>query len=99
MLLETQSLRSHALYLFTECVDLVVERILEQDNPPNRKLLIGNWKQVSGKVKQQWGKLTDDSLAQINGKRDELVGRIQEAYGINRDEADRQVRDWESLNQ
>ena len=59
----------------------------------------GNWKQVSGKVKQQWGKLTDDSLAQINGKRDELVGTIQEAYGINRDEADRQVRDWESLNQ
>jgi uncharacterized protein YjbJ (UPF0337 family) len=59
----------------------------------------GNWKQVSGKVKQQWGKLTDNSLAQINGKRDELVGKIQEAYGINRDEADRQVRDWESLNQ
>ena len=59
----------------------------------------GNWKQVSGKVKQQWGKLTDDTLAQINGKRDQLVGQIQEAYGINRDEADRQVRDWESLNQ
>ena len=59
----------------------------------------GNWKQVSGKVKQQWGKLTDDTLTQINGKRDHLVGKIQEAYGINRDEADRQVRDWESLNQ
>ena len=43
----------------------------------------GNWKQVSGKVKQQWGQLTDDSLTQINGKRDELVGKIQEAYGIN----------------
>jgi uncharacterized protein YjbJ (UPF0337 family) len=54
---------------------------------------------VSGKVKQQWGKLTDDTLAQINGQRDQLVGKIQEAYGVNRDEADRQVRDWESLNQ
>jgi uncharacterized protein YjbJ (UPF0337 family) len=58
----------------------------------------GNWKQVTGKVKQQWGKLTDDTLAQVNGKRDELVGKIQEAYGISRDEADRQVRDWEKLN-
>jgi uncharacterized protein YjbJ (UPF0337 family) len=59
----------------------------------------GNWKQVSGKIKQQWGKLTDDSLTQINGKRDELVGRIQEAYGVTRDDAERQVKDWESMNQ
>jgi len=59
----------------------------------------GRWNQTKGAVKKQWGKLTDDSLAQINGKRDQLVGKIQEAYGINRDEADRQVRDWESLNQ
>jgi uncharacterized protein YjbJ (UPF0337 family) len=58
----------------------------------------GNWKQMTGKVKQQWGKLTDDVLTQINGQRDELVGKIQEAYGISRDEADRQVRDWERLN-
>jgi uncharacterized protein YjbJ (UPF0337 family) len=55
----------------------------------------GNWKQVTGKVKQQWGKLTDDTLTEINGERDELVGKIQEAYGLTRDEADRQVRDWE----
>ena len=52
----------------------------------------GNWKQVRGKVKQQWGKLTDDSLVQINGEREELIGKIQEAYGVTRDEADRQVR-------
>jgi len=58
----------------------------------------GNWKQVSGKVKQQWGKLTDDALTQINGQRDQLVGKIQEAYGINRDEAEKQVKDWERLN-
>jgi uncharacterized protein YjbJ (UPF0337 family) len=56
----------------------------------------GNWKQVRGKVKQQWGKLTDDTLARINGEREELVGKIQVAYGITRDEAERQVRDWEN---
>jgi uncharacterized protein YjbJ (UPF0337 family) len=55
----------------------------------------GNWKQVTGKVKQQWGKLTDDTIATINGEREELVGKIQEAYGITRDEADHQVREWE----
>ena len=58
----------------------------------------GNWKQVTGKVKLQWGKLTDDALTQINGQRDELVGKIQEAYGISRDEADREVKEWEKLN-
>lgn len=58
----------------------------------------GNWKQFTGKVKSQWGKLTDDEITEINGKRDQLVGKIQEAYGIGQDEADRQVRDWEKLN-
>jgi uncharacterized protein YjbJ (UPF0337 family) len=55
----------------------------------------GNWKQLKGKVKQQWGKLTDDDLTLIEGQRDELVGRIQERYGLAKDEADRQVKDWE----
>ena len=55
----------------------------------------GNWNQVKGKVKQQWGKLTDDQLDVISGNRDILVGRVQEAYGITREEAERQVRDWE----
>ncbi|MBL8687700.1 MAG: CsbD family protein [Rhodospirillaceae bacterium] len=56
----------------------------------------GNWKTFKGKVKQQWGKLTDDDLTQIEGKRDELVGRLQERYGIAKDEADKQIKDWES---
>ena len=56
----------------------------------------GNWKQLKGKVKQQWGKLTDDDLTLIEGQRDELIGRIQERYGLAKDEADRQVKDWES---
>jgi len=46
-------------------------------------------------VKEQWGKLTDDDLMQIDGQRDQLVGRVQERYGLAREEADRQVREWE----
>lgn len=55
----------------------------------------GDWKQAQGKVKQQWGKLTDDDLTYAAGKRDELVDKIQERYGIAKDEADKQVTDWE----
>ena len=55
----------------------------------------GNWKTFKGQVKQQWGKLTDDDLDVIAGRREELVGRIQNAYGMSRDDADRQIREWE----
>lgn len=55
----------------------------------------GNWKQAKGDVKAQWGKLTDDDLARIEGNRDILVGRIEEAYGIAREEAEKQVKAWE----
>jgi uncharacterized protein YjbJ (UPF0337 family) len=51
----------------------------------------GNWKQFTGKAKVQWGKLTDDQLDVIAGKRDQLIGRIQERYGISVDEAEKQV--------
>jgi len=54
----------------------------------------GNWKQFKGGVKEQWGKLTDDDFDVIAGKRDKLVGRIQERYGIAKDDASRQVDDW-----
>jgi uncharacterized protein YjbJ (UPF0337 family) len=54
----------------------------------------GKWKQMKGSVKQQWGKLTDDDLDVVAGKKDVLVGKLQERYGITRDEAARQVRDW-----
>ncbi len=59
----------------------------------------GNWKQIKGKVKEQWGKLTDDHLDIIAGKRDQLVGKIQENYGVARDVAERQVKEWEDRNQ
>jgi uncharacterized protein YjbJ (UPF0337 family) len=53
----------------------------------NRDTLVGQWKQLKGKVKQQWGRLTDDELDVINGRYDELAGLIQERYGYSRDEA------------
>lgn len=55
----------------------------------------GNWKQIKSKVKQQWGNLSDEQLDTISGKRDQLIAQIQECYGIARDEAERQVTEWE----
>ncbi len=60
----------------------------------NKDIIAGNWKQLVGKAKVQWGKLTDDDLALIEGRQDQLVGKIQERYGIARDEAERQVKEW-----
>ena len=54
----------------------------------------GNWKQFKGKVKEQWGRLTDDDLDVIGGKKDQLAGKIQESYGISKDEAERQIDRW-----
>ena len=54
----------------------------------------GNWKQFSGKVKEQWGNLTEDDLTVISGKQDQLVGRIQERYGITKEAAQRDVDNW-----
>jgi len=58
----------------------------------------GDWKQFKGKVKEGWGKLTDDELDVIAGRRDQLVGAIQKRYGIAREEAERQVQDFEGSN-
>lgn len=51
----------------------------------------GDWKQVSGKVRAQWGKLTDDDLARIGGRKDELVGKLQVHYGHSKEEAEKHV--------
>lgn len=61
----------------------------------NQDILVGNWKQLKGKVKTQWGKLTDDDLALIEGKRDVLAGKIQERYGYSKDEAEKTLKEWE----
>ncbi len=55
----------------------------------------GNWKQLRGAAQEQWGKLTNDDLDVVEGQRDQLVGKIQERYGIEKDEARRQVDEWE----
>jgi uncharacterized protein YjbJ (UPF0337 family) len=54
----------------------------------------GNWKQFKGNVKKQWGKLTDDQIDVIAGKRHKLAGTIHETYGISKDEAEKQLADF-----
>jgi uncharacterized protein YjbJ (UPF0337 family) len=56
--------------------------------------LEGNWKQIKGKVKEQWGKLTDDDLTAINGQREQLEGKIQERYGMQKDKVKQEVDNW-----
>jgi uncharacterized protein YjbJ (UPF0337 family) len=60
----------------------------------NQDTLKGQWLQLKGKARQQWGKLTDDDMDQIQGQAEQLVGRVQERYGVARDEAQRQVDGW-----
>lgn len=55
----------------------------------------GSWSQTKGAVKEQWGKLTDDDLLEIEGRRDQLIGKIQARYGISREAAEAQVSGWE----
>jgi uncharacterized protein YjbJ (UPF0337 family) len=54
----------------------------------------GNWKQFKGKAQQQWGELTDDDLDVVEGKREELAGRLQQRYGYARDQAEREIDSW-----
>ena len=54
----------------------------------------GQWAQVKGKAREQWGKLTDDDVDVVAGKRDQLTGKIQERYGIAKEEATQQVSTW-----
>ena len=63
-------------------------------------IVAGNWKQFSGKIKQKWGQLTDDELAQVNGKREQLEGMLQARYGYDKVQAQKAIDDWitESAN-
>lgn len=60
----------------------------------NEDILQGKWAQLKGRVKEQWGKLTDDEIDELDGQKDQLVGKIQERYGIARDQAARDVDAW-----
>jgi uncharacterized protein YjbJ (UPF0337 family) len=60
----------------------------------NEDQVKGNWKQFKGKVKEKWGKLTDDDLEVIEGRADQLVGKLQERYGIAKQEAEKQYKEF-----
>ncbi|EJL82249.1 CsbD family protein [Pantoea sp. BIGb0393] len=64
----------------------------------NEDRISGNWKQFKGKVKEKWGDLTDDDMTVVEGKRDQLVGKIQERYGYEKDRAEKEVKEWEDSN-
>lgn len=61
----------------------------------NKDIIEGNWEELKGIVKEQWGELTDDRLQVIAGRREQLAGEIQQAYGISKEEAEKQVRAFE----
>jgi uncharacterized protein YjbJ (UPF0337 family) len=61
----------------------------------NKDILEGNWKEIKGNVQKQWGKLTNDHLDQINGSREKLSGAIQKSYGVAREDAEKQMKEWE----
>ena len=65
----------------------------------NRDIMEGNWTEFKGKVQQQWGKLTNDDLETIEGKRKELVGHLQKRYGYAMDRAEKEVDDFLKLYQ
>ena len=60
----------------------------------NRDTLKGQWMQVKGKVREQWGKLTDDEIDQMQGNAEMLIGKIQERYGRSREEAEQEFDNW-----
>lgn len=64
----------------------------------NNDRIQGRWKQLKGMVKEHWGRLTDDDLEVIAGRRDQLLGRIQQRHDVAKDEAHRQVRHWDRRN-
>lgn len=61
----------------------------------NKDIIKGKWSQLSGKLKEKWAKLTDDDVNQLDGHREYLVGKLQERYGIAKDKADVQVKEFE----
>jgi uncharacterized protein YjbJ (UPF0337 family) len=61
----------------------------------NEDTLKGQWTQLKGKAREKWGKLTNDDLDLIQGRAQQLVGQIQERYGVAREEAERQVKEWQ----
>jgi uncharacterized protein YjbJ (UPF0337 family) len=81
---------------FSLSIDRPVAFFSHKEAVMNWDTVKGNWTQYKGKVKEQWGKLTDDQIDVIGGQRDQLIGKIQEAYGISKDEAEQQIKSFEN---
>lgn len=64
----------------------------------NRDIAKGNFTQLKGKIKEQWGKLTDDEIDELEGKSEILAGKLQERYGLNREDAERQAKEFQDRN-
>lgn len=62
----------------------------------NWDIVQGNWTQWKGRLKEKWGDLTDDDIQMLDGKKDQIAGKLQERYGIARDEAEKQLDEWAS---
>jgi uncharacterized protein YjbJ (UPF0337 family) len=61
----------------------------------NKEQFQGQWNQIKGKVKEKWGKLTDDDITVINGKREQLVGTLQKKYGIEKEKVEKEISEFE----
>jgi uncharacterized protein YjbJ (UPF0337 family) len=66
----------------------------KRSDPMNWDRVEGNWKEFQGKVQQKWGKLTNDDMNVVAGKRTELSGRLQQRYGYAKDQAEREIDTW-----
>lgn len=61
----------------------------------NKDTFIGDWNQLKGKIKEEWGKLTEDDLIEINGRKDQLLGKLQKKYGCAKEKAEQMIQSWE----
>ena len=88
----------HTLHVQQELLAMSPARLPTKGNTMNWDVIEGNWKQLKGSVQEKWGKLTDDHCDTIAGKRDKLMGKIQEIYGISKDQAELQVKAFEETH-
>lgn len=70
-----------------------------RDKKLNKEIFEGKWTQLKGSAREQWGKLTDNDVEEVKGNYEQFVGKVQERYGIAKEEAERQVDDWTASTQ
>jgi uncharacterized protein YjbJ (UPF0337 family) len=88
------SIAAHPRHIQEGCQIRTVEQRAPKETSMNWDQVISKWEQLMGSATENWGKLSDDDLQQISGKRQQFVAKIQETYGIARREAEKQVWDW-----